>query len=171
MRVFVAAELPPGARAAVDALARPGIEGLRWSRPEQWHVTMAFLGEVEPATVASVGVALRGSGAPPGRARLGPATALLGRSILCVPVTGLDVVATRVAHALRAEGFEIEERPFRGHVTLARARGRRSVPPSLRGAAIEATWEVDRLAVMESRPGEGGSRYEVLEHVPLPGEL
>ncbi len=169
MRVFVAAELSNGAREAVGTLARPGIQGLRWARPEQWHVTMAFLGQVEPSAVASVTLALRGSGAPLGRARLGPATALLGRSVLCVPVGGLDAVAARVAQALRVEGFEIEERPFRGHVTLARARGRRSVPASLRGVAVEATWDVDRLAVMESRPGEGGSRYEVLERVPLSG--
>jgi len=170
VRVFVAAELAPVAREALGALARPGVQGLRWAKPEHWHVTMAFLGEIEPAAVASVGVALRGSGAPAGRARLGPATTLLGRGILCVPVTGLDVVAARVAQALRAEGFEIEERPFRGHVTLARARGRRSVPPSLRGAAVEATWDVDGLAVMESRQEEGGSRYEVLERVPLSGD-
>ncbi len=170
MRVFVAAELPAAAREALGALARPGIEGLRWARPEQWHVTIAFLGEVEPAAVASVGAALRCSVASPARARLGPATALLGRSILCVPVTGLDMLAASVASALRAKGFEIEERPFRGHVTLARARGRRSVPPSLRGAAVEATGDVDCLVVMESSPEKGGSRYEALERVPLSGD-
>jgi 2'-5' RNA ligase len=134
-------------------------------------VTLRFLGAVAPDRVAPVAealVALRSL--PAVVADLGPATRRLGRSVLVVPVVGLDEVAARVERAVVGAGVAPEERPFRGHLTVARARGRGSVPPDLAGAALAARWAVGEVTLVESTlRGAKGSRYEVLERVPLAG--
>lgn len=48
MRCFVAAFLPAAARDAIVAL-RPAVDGVRWVAPEKYHVTLRFLGELNPA--------------------------------------------------------------------------------------------------------------------------
>ena len=66
MRLFVALVPPADAlaelAAAVDALR--STPGLRWTRPEQWHVTLAFLAEVDDRTRDGARPAARAGGAP-----------------------------------------------------------------------------------------------------------
>lgn len=180
MRTFVAICLPQVAVAALHRVPRPPLAGIRWTTPAQWHVTVAFLGELGPDQVALATSALRTLGAPgadagapapgaPPQAVLGPATEVLHRQVLCVPVEGLDHLAGQAAAALRAAGFDLERRPFRGHVTLARARGRTRVPAALAGAAVGGRFEVHELVVMESTLGGQGSRYRAVARVPVAG--
>jgi 2'-5' RNA ligase len=125
-RLFVAVWPPPDVVAlladTVARLAPSAPDGLRWTRPEQWHATLAFLGtqDVE-ATVA----AFRRINLPPGpvQAHVGPETGRFGSRIVHVPVAGLDGVAAAVRAALPGDG----DRPVSGHLTLARADGRRRV--------------------------------------------
>ena len=153
------------------ALERPALPAVRWTLPEAWHVTLRFLGAVAagsvPAVAAGLG-AVRALG--PVVAELGPATRRLGRSVLVVPVRGLDGVAAAVEAALAAAGVAPEERAFRGHLTVARARGRASLPREVAGAALVARWVVDEVTLVESTlGGSRGSRYTILERVPLEG--
>lgn len=102
---------------------------------------------------------------------LGPAVSWFpGRRVLQVPVTGLDRLATAVHAATRASVPDpaggAPEPPFRGHVTLARARGRRRGPAELAGAPVEATWPVDEVTLVASTGG-AAPRYEVLTAVAL----
>lgn len=46
MRLFIAIELPDDLKAALGRL-RVDVPGARWVQPEQLHLTLAFLGEVE----------------------------------------------------------------------------------------------------------------------------
>jgi 2'-5' RNA ligase len=157
--------------AAVGALERPELPVVRWTREEAWHVTLRFLGAVAPDAVAGVATALEEVGSlAPVVAELGPATRRLGRSVLVLPVAGLEGVAAAVDEALAGVGVAPEDRPFRGHLTVARARGRASVPRELAGAPLAARWVVDEVALVESTlQGARGSRYTVLERVPLEG--
>jgi 2'-5' RNA ligase len=156
---------------AVAGLDRPELPPVRWTSSEAWHVTLRFLGGVPPDAVAQVAGALQGlRSLPPAVAALGPATRRLGRSVLVLPVAGLGGVATAVDGALAGMGFVAEERPFTGHLTVARARGRASLPGGLTGAPLAATWPVDEVTLVESTlRGAEGSRYTVLERVPLAG--
>ena len=43
-RLFIAVWPPPDVVEQVAALPRPPVAGLRWTEPEQWHVTLRFLG-------------------------------------------------------------------------------------------------------------------------------
>ncbi len=57
MRLFYCFELPPTVRAELDRIARPlrGTEArVTWVRPENFHITVKFLGEVEPSAVEAL---------------------------------------------------------------------------------------------------------------------
>jgi len=169
----VAVPLPPEVAARVEAVPRPRAEGVRWTTAAQWHLTLRFLGEVgDAAAVASALEAvpdrLRAAGVTSVRATLGPAAAWFpGRHVLQVPVAGLDDLAAAVAGATAAWDGPERAPAYRGHLTLARVRGRRPGPASLAGAPLEAAWDVDECALMASTPGPGGSRYETVARVPL----
>lgn len=167
VRLFVAAEISPEIRDLVSRLPRPPLDGIRWTTPEQWHITLAFLGEVSDERIPALVAALQAIEAAAAHAELGPKTKLLSRQILCLPVHGLEVAAGGVAAILQGEGFELERRPFRGHLTLARARRRLAIPKELGGSEVAGSWEVEELAMMRSTLGREGSRYDVVDRISL----
>jgi len=147
-------------------LSRPALAGLRWTSPEQWHVTLRFFGEADP-TVARR--ALAGFTVPSPVARLGPDTGRFGRRVLHVPVVGLADVARLITDRTAGVGEPPDRRHFRGHITLARATGERGgvdLRP-LTGTPIEASWPVDRVTLVASHLDPQGARYEVLDDFPL----
>jgi RNA 2',3'-cyclic 3'-phosphodiesterase len=160
---------PPDVVDALAGLDRPDLPAVRWTSPEAWHVTLRFLGGVAPDDVPGVAGALGALRSPrPAVAELGPATRRLGRSVLVVPVAGLDGVAAAVDEGLAGAGVAPDERPFRGHLTVARARGRAPLPRGVAGAPLAGRWAVDEVTLVESHLGGArGSRYEVLERFRL----
>ena len=159
MRLFVAVRLPDDVAERLAAFDRAGDPSLRWTTSEQWHVTLRFLGNVDD--VAIVSQALRqveGFGAVD--ARIGPSAIVLSRHTVCLPVDGLVALAEAVVDATRAIGDPPPTRPFRGHVTLARAKGRVHVAPPV---AIDARWPVGEIELVHSHLERGGARYETLE--------
>jgi 2'-5' RNA ligase len=133
-------------------------------------VTLRFLGQVAADGLDEVtdtfGRIDVGS-AGPASAELGPATACLGRGILQVPVQGLDELARATVDATAGVGQPPDDRPFHGHLTLARARGRRGDLRRLRGAPLAARWKVAELTLVASTPHRDGSRYEVVASLSL----
>jgi RNA 2',3'-cyclic 3'-phosphodiesterase len=165
----VAAWPPPHVVDALAGLDRPDLPAVRWTSPEAWHVTLRFLGGVAPDDVPGVAGALGALRSPgPTVAELGPATRRLGSAVLMVPVTGLAPLAAAVQRTLTTVGIAPEDRPFLGHLTLARARGRARLPGGLAGAPLVARWEVAEVTLVESTlGGSRGSRYTVLDRVSL----
>ncbi len=134
--------------------------------PTRWHVTLAFAGEVAAPAIGAWEVAVRAAatrlGHPP-EAVLGPATATLGRAVLCVPVAGLEAASAAVREEAAVRDLSFDPKPFLGHLTLARARGRRGrVPRALEGRAMAARWPVGELCLVASRTADEGARYETL---------
>lgn len=127
MRLFFALPLPEGTRRALAAL-RADVGKARWVRPEQLHVTMRFLGEVDEeravglververvrASWPAVRVAVRGLGlfGSPERPRV--LWAALD------PAGEVRRIAADLEACVRDVGLPPEERPFTAHVTLAR---------------------------------------------------
>jgi len=150
--------------AALAAMQREDVKGLRWTPAERWHVTLRFLGEVPDEQVAPLGRALEDAveGRLPCRATLGPATVRLGRTVLTVPVAGLDPLGEAVIDATRGFGSPPEDRRFVGHVTLARGRGGRPVPAHVAGSLLQAGWDVTEVTLVRSRLGRDGPTYDVV---------
>jgi len=148
------------------ALPRPAASGMRWSTPAQWHVTLAFLGPVAETAHDALGAALvEALAAWPGpvEARVGPATERLGGSILCVPVRGLDALAAATRAAIdTVVPTLLDPVPFRGHVTMARARRHHTIPASLAGIPVAGSWTVRAVSLVRSQLDPAGARYTTL---------
>ena len=167
-RLFVAVWPPPDVVERVAALSRPTVIGLRWTSPDQWHVTLRFLGTVEDPDVVSE--ALQALRLAPVEATVGPAVGRFGHRVLHVPVEGLRGLATAVQAATAHLGKPPEDRPFSGHLTLARVgkEARVNLRP-LQGEPIGGPWPVSELTLVESRLSSAGARYQVVGRFPLTG--
>ena len=162
MRLFVAVR-PPAEAIGHLVAALP-----RWpSQPERWHLTLAFLGEVtDPAPVAEqlraavTGVAafplaLRGSGSF-GRG----AVVWVG---LAGDVPALRSLAGAVTRACRAAGADVDDRPYRPHLTV----GRKGHPDAAALASYDGpVWPVTEVELVRSDVGRT-VRHTVLERFPL----
>jgi 2'-5' RNA ligase len=157
---------------------------LRWAVTDHLHLTVRFLGATPEGRVADVVAAaeaatrdvppfpvrLAGAGAFPSAAR--PRVVWLG---LAEGSPELELLAGGLGRELAARGWPEDERPFRGHLTLARADG---VPGAQRvvevlataAATLDAGWSVDRLVVYQSLAGRGPTRYVPLANAMLGGE-
>ena len=171
MRLFVGVRPPAAVREVIGALPRYEDPAFRWTSSSQWHVTLRFLGAVDEREVEPLVAALARAAAqePPREAHLGPETTRLGRGTLVVPVTGLDELADAVEAVTADVGRPPPGRPFSGHLTLARGRGRRPVPARAAGRPVSATWWVDGFALLSSRLHPDGARYEDVERFTLQG--
>ncbi len=123
-RLFVAVTPPEWVLDVLGGLERPHISGVRWTDRTQWHITLRFLGSVELDEAVT---AFDGIVAAPAEAVLGPAVERFTPTVLAVPVAGLEEMAAAVVAATGHVGKPEAPRPFRGHLTLARARGRRRI--------------------------------------------
>lgn len=164
-RLFVAVWPPEDVLDRVAAMARPEIDGLRWTSRHQWHVTLRFLGECD---VPAVVTALAGVVAGPCRAELGPAIGRFDHRVLHIPVRGVEELAGAVGTATAHLGRRPETRPFQGHLTLARvANGAKVDLRSFARAEVEARWTVQSFCLVESRLSPAGAKYKVVETFDL----
>jgi 2'-5' RNA ligase len=140
--------------AQIAQMDRPARPGLRWTGRDQWHLTLRFFASVDPDGLVAALAAV-----PPGRvtARCGPHPLALSRRVWALPVAGLDGLAAAVATATAGMGPP-DARPFRGHLTLARARQ----PAALAGlpaAGLSSEWEVAEIVAVRSELGRDGARH------------
>lgn len=183
MRLFVAL-VPP--EAALEPLRRvverkrPYLPRARWVHGDRLHLTLAFLGESDPAGVAALTAALaaRVAEVPCFRARLAEAGAFPPAGRVRVvwagfePAAQLDALAAAVRRAVGEAGFVCDDKPFRPHLTLARCpepwrpEARAEVTALLEGAG-EVGFEVERVALIESVLGPGGPTYTALAEARL----
>jgi 2'-5' RNA ligase len=154
---------------AIDAArsTAPVVDGLRWTRIEQRHLTLQFLGPVPDVEELSAGVAESLLPIAPFTARLGGAGAFPNArraSVLWIGVhegaDALAALAERVMHETAALGYDVDDRPYRPHVTLARAsraRDLREVVAALGATATSPSWSVDRVVLFDSDTHSDGA--------------
>jgi RNA 2',3'-cyclic 3'-phosphodiesterase len=171
-RLFIAVSLPPALTRRLRALDRPARDGLRWTTEDQWHVTMRFLGEVSSSGPVREALAPVASRFEDVTATLGPRPVVLGGRVWVLPVSGLDSLAAAVLEATSAAVPETGRRPFRGHVTLARARQPGALT-GLPGVEVRGEWTVDALTLVCSHLHRDGARHEVVDRWSLgkPGRV
>jgi 2'-5' RNA ligase len=139
MRLFVALEPPPDARAELEAAVAPlrsEWPRLRWAGQDRWHVTLAFLGEVHEEALEELATRLGRAAARKQalRAHIGRGGAFPSARrarVLCAHIEGaaqalaeVGALAASVAAAARRAGAPPgdEDRRYRPHLTLARCR-------------------------------------------------
>lgn len=189
IRTFIAIELDGAIhRALVNVQMRlkhdPAARLVRWVAPENIHVTLKFMGDVDadqmPALMHAIAdactatppfaLSIAGIGAFPNTRR---------PNVVWVGASGqIDVaaqLAQKIDNACAALGFPRETRPFSPHLTLGRVK--QDVPPSARasiGAMIDAAkvgalseLRVENVSVMKSELRPTGSVYTRLHVVEL----
>ena len=192
LRLFVALDLPTGAKAALAAtvgqLQSVIPAGVRWVNPAGIHLTLKFLGDTDAEWVTPLLAALRETAAA-GDARPFPLHLDgLGvfpnyrepRGIYAGVGGDLDSLAQaqrRGEQAMARLGFPQEKRPFRPHLTLGRVRegvvpaARRQIGETIarKAAALspEYAWTAGEIHLIRSVLTPQGAVYTTLGQAPL----
>ncbi len=185
MRTFIAIDLSPEIKAALEKLirtVRKNAGGVKWVKAEAMHLTLKFLGDIPEDSVGTVKalleklavakrpfpLRLKGTGTfPPG-----------GKMSARVLWAGIEEVPElmELQAAIEAEcekaGFPREERAFHPHLTLARVKSSDGLEPVLR--ELDRHKEVDlggmsvaAVAFYQSVLGSSGPVYKVLAEAVL----
>lgn len=174
-RLFSAIEIPSYVAERLTLL-RSGLSGARWIEPENYHVTLRFIGDVDGATARDFTQALGEIVAAPFELKLSGLGSFGGgkpRAIFAGIEPSEELGALRRANerAAREAGLPPEGRNFKPHVTLARLRGVRadSVAAYLQrqGVIGPASFAVERFVLYSSRNSVGGGPYVVEAGYPL----
>jgi len=184
MRMFVAAVPPPSALEDLEEFlsVRRDAAAFRWTVPEQWHVTLAFLADVPDRSYDDLlerlaraarkrrrmSATIAGGGAFPnvGRARV------VWAGVEVDDAEELRRLATGCRAAASKAGIEVAGERFKPHVTLARLGRPAEVTPWVRllDGYRGPQFPIDEISLISSRLGEGPRkrpRYEVVETFPL----
>ncbi len=192
LRTFVAIELPDEMRERVIAAGKsyvdadPTWSGEKWVAQDNLHITLRFIGSLEESDVPTLVSALEGAAT-----RSGPFTLRMS-AVRAVPslerarmlwaeadgdVKSCARLASGVDDALGSWVEEHERRPFKPHVTMARARRPRPAHSRALDAANSALTSGDvagegavsvRWATLfSSTLGAGGPTYHTLARIPI----
>lgn len=167
MRLFLGIELPTAWRQALDrgaaGLKEAGVRA-NFTRRDNYHLTLVFLGETDRAAAAVAALEQVTSPPFPLRSASPGCFSKKGGDIWWLgvePLPGLLAAQRQLEDALREAGFSPEKRPYRPHITLARkVRSPAGLEPLTapgRFPALEC--RVDRLTLFSSERVEGVLRY------------
>lgn len=179
MRLFIAIELPQNVRQHLIGVRdelKHHIRKASFTRDENLHVTLKFLGETDPRRLEELNESLA-------QIRVGGPIEIFADRIECFPDRGpvriiaagfggdlksLAAVHRSIEQRCERLGFDRETCEYRPHVTLVRARP--TLPASMRASTADATaasfplptFAVREFALFKSQLGSEGSRYEVI---------
>lgn len=170
MRVFIGLPLCEQARCACRRLVEPMAKDIsgRWTLEENWHITLAFVGEIEASHLAQV----RQIGSRTAARVTAPELTLekpgiFGKehsAILYCGVTSsypLEKVHDELIDAFAKAGLPFDPGPFRAHITLAR---KADVRGGIHARALNAvSWKAGQMTIFQSARDEKG----VLRYTPL----
>ncbi|MEQ8395961.1 RNA 2',3'-cyclic phosphodiesterase [Thalassobaculum sp.] len=177
MRLFVAIAIP---EAVADPLCdlQGGLDGVRWVDPDDFHLTLRFVGDVDRGTADDLAAALSGLRAPAfdlrlsGLGHFGSGQRLRALWVGVEPQPALTLLHGRVEAAARRAGLPPEGRRFVPHVTLARMSGPISDDSvshwiGSRSPFAAGPFPVRDVVLFESFLGREGPHYERRLTVPL----
>ena len=174
-RLFTGLEIPPDI-AQTLAMLRGGLPGARWIDPQNYHVTLRFIGDVDDSVAREIASLLGRVRRNSFELRLDGVTSFGGKKPRAVVVTAAPSAALMEAQAeqerlMQRIGLEPEGRKYIPHVTLARLRdaSSRDVAEylSARGLFRVPPFQVSRFVLFSSRASVGGGPYVVEESYPF----
>ena len=178
LRLFVAIEIPQKLRAELATLQN-GVPGARWVAPENFHLTLRFIGPVDNglasdidanlAQISSIGfeLAIRGVGYFGDGGRLRALYAAVENN------PALEHLRQKVDSAIARAGVRLESKRFVPHITLARFGGRQEAGHHLaQFMASHSLWrpepfDVEHFTLFSSVTRPEGSLYRAEAEYPL----
>jgi len=182
LRLFVALPLPDGVIARLSIMCA-GLPGAEWVPPENMHITLRFIGEVEEEVAAEIDYLLSGIEADAfslqleGLGTFGEGAKTRALWVAVKPSQALAHLHAKVESAVVRAGLPSEGRKFTPHVTLARFH--KAQPARLdnfiagNGLFQAGPFQVDQFTLYESRLGKGSPVYIPQVDYPLivPGTI
>ncbi|MBV9557084.1 MAG: RNA 2',3'-cyclic phosphodiesterase [Pseudolabrys sp.] len=174
-RLFTGIEIPSNV-AQTLSMARGGIPGARWIDPQNYHVTMRFIGDVDDDVAHEVASMLGRVKRSAFDLRIDGITSFGGKKPRAIVATVTPSQALLEAQAeqermMQRIGLEPEGRKYTPHITLARLRDVSSHDVadylSARGYFPPLSIKVPRFALFSSRASVGGGPYIVEASYPL----
>jgi len=177
-RIFTGIEIPPATRDAL-AMLRGGLPGARWIDPENYHLTLRFVGDVDGRTADEIAEMLSLVQRQPFQLEVAgvgffgsrPPHALIARMVPSPELSELQAEHERLMQRL---GLRPEARKYAPHVTLARLRrtNEKQMASHLseQGGVAIPPFSVDQFALFSARESVGGGPYFVEAAYPLSGE-
>ena len=178
-RLFTGLEIPADVAQTLSFL-RGGLPGARWIDPENYHLTLRFIGDIERGLADDVASMLGRVGREPFEIRLEGLSSFGGRKPRAVvasvaPMPALLDLQAEHERLLQRVGLDPEGRKYTPHVTLARLRETSSQQVadylSARGSFRSLPFRVERFVLFSSRASTGGGPYVVEEAFPLTAPL
>ena len=174
-RLFTAIEIPPEVGGAL-AMLRGGLPGARWIDPENYHLTLRFIGDIDDQLARDIAFMLGDVERPAFELRLEGLVSFGGRkprAVVAPAAANAELVELQAEHErlLQRVGLAPEGRKFVPHVTLARLRdsSQRHVADYLGafGPFRSPAFAVTRFVLYSSRASVGGGPYVVEAGYPL----
>ena len=185
MRLFIGIALAPEAtdalRGVSERFSAAASDGLRWSLPESWHVTLQFLGAASDEQFACVTAQLSQVRSARVPIRIDGLDFFVRAGVFHAGIAltpELLALQQRVTAATRSCGFVPEARAYHPHITLARTKGRSGshALATLKNAVqsshatLAAEFVAEEFLLYQSIPAPEGSHYEVRARFPLSAE-
>lgn len=178
MRLFVALSLPDEIRERLSDL-QGAVPGARWVPPENLHITLRFIGEVDGGLAHDIDTALMGLDGRGFELKLaglgsfgeGPKTRALFAAVQANEA--LSRLQQKIEQALQRVGLPPEGRKFKPHVTLARFRNGQASMPHLERFLVAHSlfragpFEVEDFSLFQSFLSGEGSIYREEAVYPL----
>jgi RNA 2',3'-cyclic 3'-phosphodiesterase len=174
-RLFTGLEIPQSIAQSL-AMMRGGLPGARWIDPENYHLTLRFIGDIDDALAHEVATMLGRVHRGAFELRLDGLLSFGGRKPRAVVASVSQIAPLMELQAehdrmLQRLGLEPEGRKYTPHITLARLRdsSSRQVADYLaaRGHYRSSSFAVSRFVLFSSRASVGGGPYIVEEAYPL----
>ena len=174
-RLFTAIEMPAHVGDAI-AMARGGLPGGRWIDPENYHLTLRFIGDVDDVVAREVAFILGQVRRSAFEVKLDGLSFFGGRRpraivALAAPTQPLLELQSEHERLLQRIGLQPEGRKYTPHVTVARLRDSSSHQVaeylSTRGHFRAPAFEASRFVLYSSRDSVGGGPYVVEAEYPL----
>ncbi len=166
-RLFTGIEIPADVAESLSML-RGGLPGARWVQPENYHLTLRFIGDVDDVVAREAAYMLGQVRREGFELRLDDLSAFGGRKPRALvanvaPSQPLMDLQAEHERLMRRAGLEPEGRKYTPHVTLARLRdsSSRQVAEylSARGMFRSLPFQVSRFVLFSSRASTGGGPY------------
>ena len=174
-RLFTGVEIPSDIGLALSSL-RGGLPGARWIDPENYHLTLRFIGDVDDVTAHEVADMLgrvKRSGFDLHMEGIASFGGRKPRAVVAQVAAAQALIDVQAEHErlMQRIGLEPEGRKFTPHVTLARLRESSSQQVaeylSARGYFRTSPFRVSRFVLFSSRSSVGGGPYVVEASYPL----
>ena len=174
-RLFTGFELPDDVADAL-AMLRGGLPGARWANPDDYHITLRFIGDVDGHTARELEDMLADARCEPMTITLTGLDSFGGakpHSVFASIACNKALVELQNEHewAARRVGLPPERRKFTPHVTLARLRSASVLDVadflSTHGGFPSITFQPDRFVLFSAREQVGGGPYVVEAAYPL----